>query len=600
MAVIAALNHLFESLANGSSAWIVILGSLDLITIAVPPALPLILTAGVEYAIQRLKRSRIFCINPERVPYAGRLDTICWDKTGTLTTSKITFDETKSFCTTQDGKLDFSLLPFCPLSLERSMVVCHGVTVHKNENVGYSLDVESFEKTGWLIYNSAESRHFNNSHIKSVNVLQDPKTRESIYTLRRLDFEAHLQLSSVVSLSQKDIAPIVSSKGSPEAIKQICNSIPANYDQMCKQYALDGKYVIACASKQLQYTPTNIHDVDRAELETNLTFLGFLVFENHVRAESFSVIQELKAADLASIIITGDNILTAIHVAKQLDLCKTLIVIDVHQENVCFSRREGDDKEDYLPIAELANQSSYELQNDVAITGEALSKLIESRSALIESWIMKTRIFARIKPDQKTWIINFLISKGKYVAMCGDGTNDCGALKAAHVGLAFSDAEASIVAPFTSAYKKVEDVIVLIRHGRCALETCFLGFKYMTLYPLMQLAIVASLHRLQVTLGNNQFLFDDLFVVTGLAVLAMYHGPSAQLRSGRPGDSLFEKEILSSIIGQLVIFFVFFGINYVLSVNQSWFCPSSRILAGNGDGTNTTNSEDIVAACFKY
>jgi len=59
--------------------------SLDLITITVPPAIPAAMTCGVVFALQRLKRQKIFCISPERVNVAGRVTKFVFDKTGTLT-----------------------------------------------------------------------------------------------------------------------------------------------------------------------------------------------------------------------------------------------------------------------------------------------------------------------------------------------------------------------------------------------------------------------------------------------------------------------------------------------------------------------------------
>jgi P-type E1-E2 ATPase len=58
---------------------------LDLITITVPPALPAAMTVGTVFSINRLKKSRIFCISPPRVNVAGRVQLMVFDKTGTLT-----------------------------------------------------------------------------------------------------------------------------------------------------------------------------------------------------------------------------------------------------------------------------------------------------------------------------------------------------------------------------------------------------------------------------------------------------------------------------------------------------------------------------------
>jgi cation-transporting ATPase 13A3/4/5 len=59
--------------------------SLNLIVIAVPPALPAAVSCGVVFAINRLKNQKIFCISPPRVNIAGRISTFVFDKTGTLT-----------------------------------------------------------------------------------------------------------------------------------------------------------------------------------------------------------------------------------------------------------------------------------------------------------------------------------------------------------------------------------------------------------------------------------------------------------------------------------------------------------------------------------
>lgn len=60
------------------------------------------------------------------------------------------------------------------------------------------------------------------------------------------------------------------------------------------------------------------------------------------------------------------------------------------------------------------------------------------------------RIFARVTPEEKVAVVKMFRDRGLIVGMCGDGGNDCGALRIAHAGVALSDAEASLVSPFTS------------------------------------------------------------------------------------------------------------------------------------------------------
>lgn len=93
--------------------------------------------------------------------------------------------------------------------------------------------------------------------------------------------------------------------------------------------------------------------------------------------------------------------------------------------------------------------------------------------------LVKTQIFARMSPDEKNEVVERLQSFGYTVLMCGDGANDCSALKAADVGISLSEAEASVAAPFTSSTPDISCVIDLIKEGRASLVTSFSCFKYM-------------------------------------------------------------------------------------------------------------------------
>jgi len=88
--------------------------------------------------------------------------------------------------------------------------------------------------------------------------------------------------------------------------------------------------------------------------------------------------------------------------------------------------------------------------------------------------------------------------------MCGDGANDCGALKAAHAGIALSDSEASVASPFTSKEASISCVPELIRQGRCALVTSFGIFKYMAAYSLTQFISVMILYEIGTNLTDFQ------------------------------------------------------------------------------------------------
>ena len=104
--------------------------------------------------------------------------------------------------------------------------------------------------------------------------------------------------------------------------------------------------------------------------------------------------------------------------------------------------------------------------------------------------LTKGVIFARMSPDEKAELVERLQALGYTVAFCGDGANDCGALKAADVGVSLSEAEASVAAPFTSRSPDISCMVDIIKEGRAALVTSFSCFKYMALYSMIQFTTV--------------------------------------------------------------------------------------------------------------
>jgi cation-transporting P-type ATPase 13A2 len=140
---------------------------------------------------------------------------------------------------------------------------------------------------------------------------------------------------------------------------------------------------------------------------------------------------------------------------------------------------------------------------------------------LVLKMLVKTQVFARMSPDEKNEVVERLQSLGYTVLMCGDGANDCAALKAADVGISLSEAEASVAAPFTSTNPDISCVSSLVKEGRAALVTSFSCFKYMcslssptqnhsshfvhrALYSLIQFTTVTLLYSFASSLGDFQ------------------------------------------------------------------------------------------------
>ena len=97
-------------------------------------------------------------------------------------------------------------------------------------------------------------------------------------------------------------------------------------------------------------------------------------------------------------------------------------------------------------------------KTSLALTGDVWDYLLKHDPESALEYAKRTKVFGRCTPSDKVTIVSTSVEMGEIVLMCGDGGNDCGALKAAHVGIALSDAEASVVAPFTSLDKSILSV----------------------------------------------------------------------------------------------------------------------------------------------
>lgn len=172
--------------------------------------------------------------------------------------------------------------------------------------------------------------------------------------------------------------------------------------------------------------------------------------------------------------------------------------------------------------------------------------------------------------------------------MCGDGANDCGALKAAHVGISLSEAESSVASPFTSKETNISCVPLIIREGRAALVTSFGVFKFMLCYSLAELISVLILYEINSNLTSIEFLFIDIFLILNFASVfgktKAYMGP---LFKTPPMTSLLGFIPLASIIWQMAIIIAFqIGIFYLIQT-YAWFEPFLY------------NSKDYTYKCYE-
>lgn len=133
-------------------------------------------------------------------------------------------------------------------------------------------------------------------------------------------------------------------KGSPEKIGELCLSetLPADYEEVLARYTMQGYRVIALSAKELPHLNyRQVQKVQRDEIESDLTFLGLLVMENKLKPQTIGVIETLQRCEVRTIMATGDNVLTAISVARQChmaDPSKEIMLGELQQDKLGNAR----------------------------------------------------------------------------------------------------------------------------------------------------------------------------------------------------------------------------------------------------------------------
>ncbi|PUU80551.1 hypothetical protein B9Z19DRAFT_1100233 [Tuber borchii] len=643
----------------------ILVRALDLVTIVVPPALPATLTIGTYFAISRLKKKDIFCISPQRVNIGGKLDVVCFDKTGTLTEDGLDvlgvhavevfsqrFSDLHRDADSLSPKLDHN--PSESLTSSEAvlytMTTCHSLRLVDDELVGDPLDLKMFEFTKWSYQEEGKKARgadgeANGDHGMATGisppVVRPPAFQGTLMNgdlydsapagdglelgvFKSFEFVSHLRRTSVIVKQFRAAGGNIYVKGAPECMKEICKpeSFPTDYDELLAQYTHRGYRVIGCATKYLpKLSWIKAQKMKRTDAESGLDFVGFIIFENKLKPQTAGVIEELSQAAIRKVMCTGDNILTAISVARECNLVDRDAQIFVpHFAEGDFrtpgSRLQWESVDDRewtldeqtllpLPAPDGTDLSGpYQISNvhgySLAVSGDVFRWIIDyAPKEVLHRMLVRGQVFARMSPDEKHELVEKLQSLEYCVGFCGDGANDCGALKAADVGISLSEAEASVAAPFTSRVFDISCVPEVIREGRAALVTSFSCFKFMSLYSAIQFTSVSLLYRSASNLGDIQFLFIDLFLILPLAVFMGWSGPHPVLCPKRPTASLVSRKVLVPLLGQILLQFIVQLSCYMAVTRQGWYIPP--VIGGEKNGIfNSENTTLFLISCFQY
>nr|XP_043614815.1 probable manganese-transporting ATPase PDR2 [Erigeron canadensis]XP_043614816.1 probable manganese-transporting ATPase PDR2 [Erigeron canadensis] len=579
-----------------------------IITSVIPPELPMELSIAVNTSLIALARRGIFCTEPFRIPFAGKVDICCFDKTGTLTSDDMEFSGVGGLNDNIDLETDTNKVPTRTLEILAS---CHALVFVDNKLVGDPLEKAAIKGIEWS-YKSDEKAMPKKGGGSTVQIVQ------------RHHFASHLKRMAVVVRTEEQFYAFV--KGAPETIQERLNDTPAYYVSTYKRYTRQGSRVLALAYKPLpDMTVSEARNLDREVVESGLTFAGFAVFNCPIRGDSANVLLELKKSSHDLVMITGDQALTACHVAREVNIISQPALILVPTKNKQFEWVSPDETEIVSYSEEMVEALAD--GHDLCIGGDCFEMLLQTSA--VEKVIPYVKVFARVAPEQKELIMTTFKSSGRITLMCGDGTNDVGALKQAHVGVALLNAippstgdkpsseakptkpkkpksatepssssitpaannrrltpaevqrqklkkmmdelnegddgrsapivklgDASMASPFTAKHASVSPTTDIIRQGRSTLVTTLQMFKILGLNCLATAYVLSVMYLDGVKLGDVQATISGVF--TAAFFLFISHArPLPTLSAERPHPNVFCFYVFLSLLGQFALHILF-------------------------------------------
>lgn len=422
-----------------------------IVTSVVPPELPMELSLAVNTSLAALSKLAIFCTEPFRIPYGGRIDVACFDKTGTLTGEDLVVEGIAGLDPANSGiantkeadGIHSNMTAAVDAGLETQLVLATAhalVKLDEGDIVGDPMEKATLSSLGWTIGR--------NDTLSSTN--KAGSAQGTVQVKRRFQFSSALKRQSSVATvhgsnsatGQKTKGTFAGVKGAPETIMKMLVNVPANYEETYKYFTRKGSRVLALAYKQLtvdsELGAGKINDLKREKVECDLTFAGFLVLHCPLKEDAKEAVQMLNESSHRVVMITGDNPLTAVHVAREVEIVdREVLILDAPEDNAGGQKlvwRSVDDETSIAVDPSKPIDPAILQTKDLCVTGYALAKF-KGQSGW-KSLLRHTWVYARVSPKQKEDILLGLKDMGYYTLMAGDGTNDVGALKQAHIGVA--------------------------------------------------------------------------------------------------------------------------------------------------------------------
>ncbi len=348
--------------------------SVGLAVAAIPEGLPAIVTIVLSIGVTKMAKKNSIIRKLPAVETLGSSSVICSDKTGTLTQNKMQVVE------------EFTL----GLS-KNNLIKLACMCTNSEVQIEGQKKVAKGEPTEAAIVNEALNQNIdkNELYTKMRRVADIPfdSTRKMMTTIHKFE--------NKYMIITKGAPDIILGKckyyNENENLKVIDLNINRKINENNEIMANKALRVIAVAYKIIDTIPSKI---ESNQIEDGLTFVGLIGMIDPPRKGVKEAVAACRRAGIKTVMITGDHILTAKAIAKELGILK---------------------------------------MRDGAITGKELDQISQKE---LEKNIMSYSVFARVSPEHKVRIVKAFQAEGAVVAMTGDGVNDAPALKNADIGIA--------------------------------------------------------------------------------------------------------------------------------------------------------------------
>ena len=523
--------------------------SVGLAVAAIPEGLPAIVTIMLSIGVTRMAKKNSIVRKLPAVETLGSSSVICSDKTGTLTQNKMQVTKL------MDLKGE-------SLNLQKNLVLELG---------SMCTDVEGDvgEATEVAIINAAKEQGKFKERLyqkfKRINDIPFDSNRKMMTTIHSMQNQTannirdsnsnDTEIEKVIlrdKISNNTDNYLVITKGAPDVLLKHCTKYSLNgevhnlssedYKKIEKtnsDMANNALRVIAVAYSIIPKLPSNI---DSQNIENNLIFVGLIGMIDPPREGVKEAVATCRRAGIKTVMITGDHILTAKAIAKELGILRN---------------------------------------NDLAVTGQELDRMPQNE---LEKNIFKYSVFARVSPEHKVRIVEAFQKTGAVVAMTGDGVNDAPALKKADIGVAMGR-NGTDVAKNASDMILADDnfvtIVEAVKQGRNIFENIKKAVHFLIATNIGEIVtiFVGLLLGLKAPLLAIQLLWINLVTDSLPAIAIGLEKPDKDIMNKKPrdnrksifADGLWGKIIVEgTMIGVLTLFAFSIGNNlYGLEVGRT-------------------------------